>query len=271
VALATDVSSTGSSFNAGRVVPTNGASPAFLCAQITQSAMNVTELIESDEPKVDGWKDGDALMATLFATEPEVSPKCEITPEDLLAMPDGGHYELIDGELKERNVSFLSSQIAVKVSTILNIYCDQTGLGSVLDSELGYRCFPGKPKRVRRADVSFIRADRVTKQRLSEGYCSIPPDLAVEVVSPNDEIGELEEKIEEYLGAGIKLIWIVHPRLRAVHVFRADRSVSWLWESDELSGEDVIPGFRCRVGQFLPTAPQPQEPSLNANGADAAS
>ncbi len=50
-------------------------------------------------------------MSTMVATEPEVMPKAEVTPEELLAMPDGGHYELIDGELKERRVSFLSNLV----------------------------------------------------------------------------------------------------------------------------------------------------------------
>ena len=141
-------------------------------------------------------------MSTMVATEPEVMPKTEVTPEELLAMPDGGHYELIDGELKERRVSFLSNLVAAEVTGILRDHCRSQNLGWILAAELGYRCFPWKPRRVRRADVSFIRADRVSKERLAEGFCSIAPDLAVEVVSPNDLIEDLDEKVEEYLRAG---------------------------------------------------------------------
>jgi Uma2 family endonuclease len=210
-------------------------------------------------------------MSTMVATEPEVMPKAEVTPEELLAMPDGGHYELIDGELKERNVSVLSSRVAVKVSTVLNNYSDQTGAGIVLESELGYRCFPWKPRRILRADVSFIRADRMSEERLSEGFCTIAPDLAVEVVSPNDMIEELDEKVEEYLRAGVKLVWVLRPNVRAVQVFRADGSVSWLRASAELSGEDVIPGFRCRIDTFFPTSAPAEKPSPQADGPEAAS
>ena len=192
-------------------------------------------------------------MSTMVATEPEMKPKAEVTPEELLAMPDGGHYELIDGELRERSVSFLSNIVAAECD---HRSCEttvaSTNLGWILASELGYRCFPWKPRRIRRADVSFFRADRVSKERLSEGFCTIAPDLAVEVVSPNDFIEELDEKVEEYLRAGVKLVWVVHPRVKAVQVFRADGSESWLWASAELSGEDVVPGFHCQVDALFP-------------------
>jgi len=161
-------------------------------------------------------------MSTMVTIEPEVMPKAEVTPEELLAMPDGGHYELIDGELRERRVSFLSNLVAAEVNRILGNHCREHHLGWTLAAELGYRCFPWKPRRIRRADVSFIRADRVSKERLSESFCTIAPDLAVEVVSPNDLMWEVHEKVEEYLRAGVKLVWVVHPNVNAVQVFRAD-------------------------------------------------
>jgi Uma2 family endonuclease len=210
-------------------------------------------------------------MSTMVATEPEVMPKAEVTPEELLAMPDGGHYELIDGELKERRVSFLSNLVTAEVTGILREHCRSHNLGWILAAELGYRCFPWKPRRIRRADVSFFRADRVSKEQLSEGFCSIAPDLAVEVVSPNDLAEELLEKVEEYLRAGVKLVWIVYPNVKAVQVFRADGSVSGFRASAELSGEDVIPGFRCRVDAFFPMSAPAEKPSPQANGPEAAS
>jgi len=191
-------------------------------------------------------------MSTMVATTAEAKPKANLTPEELLEIPDGGHYELIDGELRERSVSVLSNLIAAEITGILRNHCREHNLGWVFASELGYRCFPWKPDRIRRADVSFIRADRLTEERLSEGFCSIPPDLAVEVVSPNDLVGKLDEKVEEYLRAGVLRVWVVRPAARAVQVFRGDRSESWLWAANELSGEDVIPGFRCKVDDFFP-------------------
>ncbi len=202
-------------------------------------------------------------MSTMVATEPEAKPKVRVTPEQLLEMPDGGHYELIDGELRERSVSVLSNLIAAGITGMLHNDCREHDLGWVLASELGYRCFPWKPGRVRRADVSFIRADRLTEAQLSEGFCSIPPDLAVEVVSPNDLVDKLDEKVEDYVRAGVRLVRIGRPAARAVQVFRADRSESWLWAGNELSGEDVIPGFRCKVEDLFPIAIQAEERSTD--------
>jgi Uma2 family endonuclease len=86
----------------------------------------------------------------------------------------------------------------------------------------------------------------------SEGYVTIPPDLAVEVTSPSDEVYELEEKVEEYLRAGVRLIWVIHPEVRVIQVIRGDGSGHRLRSSDELSGEDVVPGFRCPVASVFP-------------------
>ena len=181
-----------------------------------------------------------------------------MTPEELLAMPDGGHYELIDGELRERNVSVLSNLVARPRSAESSVTtADPHDLGWLFAAELGYRCFPWKPRQVRRADVSFIRRERYSLEEIArDGFTTIPPDLAVEVVSPNDLASkDVEEKVEEYLRAGVKLVWVVYPETRTVYVIRGDGTGYRLRSQDELSGEDVIPGFRCRVADLFPGPP----------------
>jgi Uma2 family endonuclease len=205
-------------------------------------------------------------MSTVVGTlpraklKPRTKPQKDVTPEDLLAMPDGGRFELVDGKLRELKVSLLSTVIAALITRILGNHCHAHSSGWIPSAELGYQCFSWKPGQVRRADVSFIRAERVTAERWHEGFCPIPPDLAVEVVSPNDQVDELDEKINEYLRAGVKLIWVVHPVLRAVQVFRSDGTVGWLRLDDELSGEDVIPGFQCRVSELFPKGVEAAKP-----------
>jgi Uma2 family endonuclease len=191
-------------------------------------------------------------MGMTIEVPPETKRNSAITPEELLAMPDGGRYELIDGQLRERHESVLSTVIAGQIHRILGVHCDEHNLGWLPSAQQGYRCFPWEPGLVRMADVSLIRAERMTPERWAEGHVTIPPDLAVEVVSPNDGVEELDEKVKEYLRAGVKLVWVVRPVFRAVQVFRSDETVSWLRADDELSGEDVIPGFRCRVGDLFP-------------------
>lgn len=102
------------------------------------------------------------------------------------------------------------------------------------------------------ADAAFIRRGRLPGEKLHEGFVRIAPDLAVEVVSPNDLFDEVESNALQYLDAGVRLVWVVNPRTRSVQVYRADRTVTRLREQDEITGEDVLPGFRCMVGEFFP-------------------
>jgi Uma2 family endonuclease len=201
-------------------------------------------------------------------TLPRPEVRTEVTPEELLAMPDGEHYELIDGQLRERNVSFSSDVIAGETLGLLRAHCRPRNLGWLPSAQLGFRCFPWKPRRVRRADVSFIRAERVTPDLWDAGYCTIPPDVAVEVVSPNDLASkDVEEKVDDYVRAGVKLVWVVYPATRTVYVIRGDGTGYRLRSEDELTGEEVIPGFRCRVADLFPA---PSVGEAVASGQDAA-
>lgn len=174
------------------------------------------------------------------------------TPEDLLTMPGGEHYELVDGRLVERKMSFWSSYVAGVIFGILDPFCRENRLGWVSPEGVTFQCFPALPGRVRKADVSFIRSQRLSlAQATAEGHCPIAPDLAVEVVSPNDIAYEIDEKVREFLDAGVPLVWVVNPAQRTVAIHRASGPGAILRENDEISGEDVIPGFRCRVGNFM--------------------
>jgi Uma2 family endonuclease len=173
------------------------------------------------------------------------------TPEDLLTMPNGEHYELVDGRLVEHKMSFWSSYVAGVIFRLLDQFCREHRLGWVSPEGTSFQCFPTLPGRVRKADVSFIRLPRLTlAQATTEGHCPIAPDLAVEVLSPNDTAYEIDEKVREFLDAGVPLIWVVNPEQRTVEIHRAGGPGAILRENDEISGEDVVPGFRCHVGDF---------------------
>ena len=108
----------------------------------------------------------------------------------------------------------------------------------------------GKP------DVSFIRVGRL-KPDLMEGHVPIPPDLAVEVVSPNDYFREVQDKVGEYLRAGVRLVWVLEPSSRTILVYWADGTGETLNESGRLSGEAVLPGFSRPALDFFESAVQP--------------
>jgi Uma2 family endonuclease len=99
--------------------------------------------------------------------------------------------------------------------------------------------------------VALVLAGRVVAVP-EEGHVPIPPDLAVEVISPNDKIYEFEEKLVDYQMAGVKVVWEVNPKFRFVRVHHPDRSSHFQMESDALSGDPFLPGFSVLVKDLLP-------------------
>lgn len=178
------------------------------------------------------------------------------TPEDLLSLPNGGKgYELVGGQLVEKSMGGVASSVAARIVHLLVALGENLGLGWVFDSEGSYQCFADDPRKVRKPDVSFIRRGRLPDERIPTGHVPIPPDLAVEVVSPNDTVYEVDAKVEEYLAAGVPLVWVVNPDTRGVRVYHADGTVERLVEHDKLTAPELIPELRCRVADlFTPPA-----------------
>ena len=197
-----------------------------------------------------------------------VVTKTHYTPEDLLDMPDGKSYELVGGRLVERNMGIESSWVGSRLLSRLDRFCEEQQIGWALQADSGYQCFPHDPGLVRKPDVSFVRRGRFPGDVLPRGWATIPPDLAVEVVSPNDRVYELEEKLGDYRKVDVPLVWVIYPESRTVLVYRHDGSVSLLQEDDELSGEDVIPGFRCLIRDILPPRQQTDTPIADARASE---
>jgi Uma2 family endonuclease len=178
-----------------------------------------------------------------------------ITPSDLLAMPDAVDYELVDGQLVQRHTGSEASAVALAIDSLLRAFVKAHHLGHLFTTDCGYQCFPDSPGKVRKPDVSFVRTGRLPDERPPKGYIRIAPDLAVEVLSPGDTAEEVEEKAKEYLGAGVRLIWIVSPTTHSVRIIRPANSPlgpsGAASEKDTVSGEDVLPGFTARVAEFF--------------------
>jgi Uma2 family endonuclease len=182
------------------------------------------------------------------------------SPDDLLALPDAKGCELVDGRLVEKQGGGEKGYVGGRIAYLLAAFLEAHPVGLPFISEAGYQCFPGR-RLVRKPDVSFVRRGRLPGDRPPRGHIRVAPDLAAEVVSPNDTYYEVDEKVSEYLDAGVPLVWVVNPQARTVHVYRPDGTAVRLRDGQELSGEPVLPGFRCPVGDLVPPpAPQTPEP-----------
>ena len=177
------------------------------------------------------------------------------TTDDLLRMPDGDRYELIHGRLMEREMGAEATSIAARIIGFLWMFLEENAIGVVLTSEARYVCFPKDPNHSRRPDASVVLFSRLAGNRLPKGDMHIRPDLAVEVVSPNDGAEDLAVKVAEYQSVGVPLIWVVYPTTRRVLIHRLPSSplgpVTELTETATISGEDVLPGFTCPVAKFF--------------------
>lgn len=170
-----------------------------------------------------------------------------VTAEELLAMPRGEHSELIAGEIVMMTpAGWKHGRIAVKISTLLENHAAKKGLGLVLSGEAGF-VISRDPDTVRVPDVAFVRQDR--QPAASSGYFPGAPDLAVEVISPTDRLVDVDSKTEAWLTAGTGMVWVVWPDTRSIVVHRAGQPPRILHEQDLIRGEEVLPGFECRVGE----------------------
>src|SRR5262249_51446842 len=144
------------------------------------------------------------------------------TLDEFLKLPDRELFELVDGQLVVMNSSNLSSLVAGKLLTRIGTFNEANKQGEVFPADSYFQCFPDLPGHARKPDVSFIRLERLPVDWLEDGYFTIAPDLAVEVISPGDRAEDVEEKIREYLSAGVSLVWEIYPQQRVAYVHRAD-------------------------------------------------
>ena len=171
---------------------------------------------------------------------------------ELLALKDEKDFELANGQLVALHSGFQAAHVGVQLAGQLFIFNQTHRLGWVLGARCGYQLpLPGHDT-VRKPDASFISFQRLPiPEKLPTGYPVVAPDLAAEVVAPDDLAYELETKINDYLLAGVRLIWVINPVGQSVLIYRQDGTFDRRLETDELDGEDVLPGFRCSIASLL--------------------
>jgi Uma2 family endonuclease len=139
--------------------------------------------------------------------------------------------------------------VTARLAARLVAHVDLTSAGAVFVGDTGFT-LARNPDTVRGPDIAFVRQERLPTP-IPTGYLELAPDLAVEVLSHNDRPGETLAKIGDWLDAGTRLVWVIDPERRIARVDRQNGTESSLGEADDLDGEDVLPGFRCKVTSIL--------------------
>jgi Uma2 family endonuclease len=175
-----------------------------------------------------------------------------ITAEEFFHLPnppDGSRQELVRGVIVTRPPpGGRHGACCSRIDRRLGNHVDANQLGTVCANDTGF-ISERDPDTVRGPDISFWSKKRLPE--VPEGYIEIPPDLAVEVVSPNDHYSRVQKKVRHHLTHGVRLVWVVDPEDRSVTVYRSLQG-TMLDESAVLSGEDVVPEFSCPVAELFP-------------------
>ena len=173
-----------------------------------------------------------------------------MTADELLKMPDDGfRYELVRGELiKMSPASRFHGVYAVSINISLGSHVKANRLGETHAADTGFEL---AYNHVRAPDASFVRAERVDVAPNTLGFFPGPPDLAVEVISPNDRLTEVNEKVADWLAAGTLAVVVVNPRNWTVRVHRLHTDAVILSEDDVLEVQDVVPGWRMPVAEIF--------------------
>lgn len=175
-----------------------------------------------------------------------------LTAEEFSRLPnpkDGSLQELIRGVIVTMPPpKGLHGICCSRVNRKIGNFVEAQNLGYTTSNDAGF-ILHRAPDTVRGPDVAFYSFERVPE--IPEGYFQVAPDLAAEVVSPDDSHSRLLEKTVLYLKHGVRIVWLVDPELRIVSVYRGIDQSRVLEETDTLSGEDVLPGFSCRVAELF--------------------
>ena len=173
-----------------------------------------------------------------------------LTGEVLASMGDRGSSELVEGRIVPMSpTGDLHGGCELAFGVYIRDHVRRHGLGKVRVGEVGIYT-RRNPDSIRAADVLYISNERYAA-RVSSGYLDVAPDLVVEILSPSDSWSVLMQKLREYFGIGVRLVWVADPATQTVHAFKSTTDVQEYGPEDVLPGDDVLPGFRVDVAALF--------------------
>ncbi len=202
----------------------------------------MTELLVKDEE----------VSTQEISTQETVEPKKDYTFEEVYELNSrGGRFELVKGELREKmGATVPHGHYIVRLASYLFQHVESSQAG-IVSTDGGF-ILSREPRTLRFPDVSFVKQERIPAEGIpKEGYWEIVPDLAVEVVSPNDLMAEVFELAVEYVSLGVKEVWLIVPAGKCVIVFRSFEEQQILTTRNKIEGTEVVPGFTLEVGKLF--------------------
>ena len=164
---------------------------------------------------------------------------------------EGKRTELVEGELVVMApAGGRHGRIANTIAYFLTQVSRDRKWGTVFAAETGF-LLRRDPDTVRAPDVAFVSSERLGTDEAPAGFLKMAPDLAVEVVSPSDSAAAVQSKVEDWLGAGTRLVWVVYPDTRSVTVYRSLNEAEVLSEPGALDGAPVLPDFALPVSDLF--------------------
>ena len=196
------------------------------------------EFLENDVP---GYEYIDGKLVLKSPPERQLPIPTTMTPEEFLENDVPG-YEYAKGELIPMSpATKRHGKISVNIIRYLDRHVHENGLGELYTAETIFQV----GDRMMKPDVAFVSTDHLDVDE--DKTFPIPPDLAIEVVSPTDVHYRIVRKALDYLEAGTRLVWVLDPVAKAVTVYRSESDIETLTREAMLTGEDVVPGFTCPV------------------------
>jgi Uma2 family endonuclease len=184
-------------------------------------------------------------------TPPPSAASPRWTAAELWRMPDNDYkHEIINGRLiVMAPASFIHGEYCIDLSSCLALFVKKHNLGRVLEGQTGYELANGD---VLAPDISFVRKERVTQAKnSSQTFFPGSPDLAIEVLSPNDRRRDIEEKVELYLADQTAEVWLVDPTSQTVEVIPRGQPRRILKKGETLEGVKLLPGFKLLLGELF--------------------
>ena len=138
-------------------------------------------------------------------------------------------------------------EIGARITVELGIYLKQNPIGQLYNGNTTFQIGANE----RMPDVSFVSVAHIPAEGPPSGKWNIPPDLAVEVISPNDVWEKVITKVDEYFTAGVQPVWLVSQSQQQVMIYDSPTQIRVVTADQELTSEALLPGFKCRVADLF--------------------